>query len=116
MAELMAKGAACSALSSDACPKNSDCEWKASDNKCDLNGAVAMQLMMGGGSGGPMAELMAKGAACSALSSDTCPTNSDCEWKASENKCDLNGAIAMQLMMGGGSGGPMAELMAKGAA
>jgi len=116
MAELMTKGAACNALNIGTCSANSDCEWKAAENKCDLNGAVALQLMMGSGNGGPMAELMTKGAACGVLNSGTCSANSDCEWKADESNCDLNGAIAMQLVMGSGNGGPMAELMTKGAA
>jgi len=116
MAELMTKGAACSALHSDTCSANSDCEWKADENKCDLDGLIAMRLIMGGSSSGPMAELMTKGAACSALRSDTCSANSDCEWKAEENKCDIDGLMAMRLMMNGSIGGPMAELITKSAA
>merc|ERR1719343_1393488 len=116
MAELMAKAATCNALISETCSANSDCEWNSGDSKCDLNETVAMQLMMSDSTGGPMAELMAKDATCNALISETCSANSDCEWKSEDNNCDLSGVVAMQLMMGGNTGGPMAELMAKGAA
>merc|ERR1712025_858073 len=90
----------CSSKSSAAC--SGDCEWKQDQNKCDLNGAVAMQAMMGaaGGANNPMAALAQKAMECSSKASGAC--NGDCEWKQDENKCDLNGAVAMQAMMTAG--------------
>merc|ERR1712039_543849 len=108
MVDLMQKAAECSSKSSGAC--TGDCEWKQDENKCDVNGAIAMQAMMGGGTGGnnPMADLMQKSITCSSKSSGAC--TGDCEWKQDENKCDVNGIIAMQAMMGGGTGNnPMTD-------
>merc|ERR1712087_815177 len=107
LADLMHKGITCNAKTQPTC--DGDCEWKADESKCDLNGIVAMQLMMGGGDNSAMAELMQKGMTCSAKTQPTC--DRDCEWKADENKCDLNGMVAMQLMMGGGENSVMAEMM-----
>merc|ERR1712196_619082 len=109
---LMQKAMECSSKSSAAC--SGDCEWKQDENKCDLNGAVAMQAMTGGtDSNNPMASLMQKAMQCSSKSSAAC--SGDCEWKQDENKCDLNGAVAMQAMMGdaGVANNPVASLMQK---
>merc|ERR1712032_1046573 len=56
---------------------------------------VAMQLMMGGGDNTAMGDLMQKGMMCNAKTEPTC--DGDCEWRADENKCDLNKLLAMQL-------------------
>merc|ERR1719191_2533187 len=97
MAALAQKAMECSSKASDAC--SGDCEWKQDENKCDLNGAVAMQAMMGTavGANNPMAALAQKAMECSSKASDTC--SGDCEWKQDENKCDLNAVVAMQAVM-----------------
>merc|ERR1719160_1295816 len=113
IAALAQKAMQCSSKSSAAC--TGDCEWKQDENKCDLNGIVAMQAMMGaqGGANNPMAALAQKAMECSSKSSGAC--SGDCEWKQDENKCDLSGAVAMQAMMGaaGGADNPMGALMQK---
>merc|ERR1712196_392584 len=94
----MQKAMECSSKSSATC--SGDCEWKQDENKCDLNGAVAMQAMTGGtDSNNPMASLMQKAMQCSSKSSAAC--TGDCEWKQGENKCDLNAAVALQSMTAG---------------
>merc|ERR1711981_621576 len=99
MAGLMQKAMQCSSKSLAAC--SGDCEWKQDENKCDLNGVVAMQAIMSaaGGANNPMAALAQKAVECSSKASGACI--GDCEWKQDENKCDVNGAVAMQAMMGG---------------
>merc|ERR1719428_2257795 len=89
MAALAQKAMECSSKASGACV--GDCEWKQDENKCDLNGAVAMQAMMGaaGGADNPMAALAQKAMECSSKASSAC--TGDCEWKQDENQCDLNG-------------------------
>merc|ERR1712224_886941 len=94
MLALMQKGMECSSKSSAAC--SGDCEWKQDENKCDLNGLVAMQAMMGPLMGGtdssnPIAPLLQKAMECSSKSSAAC--TGDCEWKQGEDKCDLNFAV-----------------------
>merc|ERR1740123_245735 len=124
MMGLMQKAAACGgAKAQQQCSQNQDCEWKADDNgeeKCDLSGAVAIQMMLGGGDNNPMMGLMQKGMACEgAKAQQQCSQNQDCEWKANDNgeeKCDLSGAVAMQIMLGGGDNNPMMGLMQKVAA
>merc|ERR1712232_1100538 len=76
---------------------SSPCKWSDADDKCE----------------NPMTALMQKAMECSSKTSVAC--TGDCEWKQDENKCDLNGAVAMQAMMGaaGGANNPMAGLMQK---
>merc|ERR1712137_555897 len=75
IAAIAKKAAVCGALQGSAtCSGNKDCEWKASDNKCEISGNVAMQLMMGGGASGnnAMTALFSKSQACAVLTSSTC--------------------------------------------
>jgi len=74
------------------------------ENKCDVSGVLAMQLMMGGGDGGPMMEMMTAAGQCNPLPQSSCG-GADCEWKEEENKCDVNGLKMLGLMMGGDDGG-----------
>jgi len=101
MVDVMQKEAMCNAKTQPTC--NGDCEWRVDDDMCDLQFIFAMQLMMadanntamGGGDNNAYAVLIQKTAMCSAKTQPTC--NGDCEWRADENKCDLNEMLAMQL-------------------
>merc|ERR1740121_43402 len=106
----MQQAMACNAKAQPTC--EGDCEWKADENKCDIGGAAAMQLVMGGSGNSAMTRLMQKGLECNAKTQPTC--DGECEWKAEEKKCDISGAATIQLMMGGGENTAMGDLMQKG--
>merc|ERR1712176_1144953 len=58
-----------------------------------------MKLAIGGGSGGLMAEMMAKTAACELLNSDMCSTNSECQWDADDHLCHLSTRSQINMML-----------------
>eukprot|EP00933_Yihiella_yeosuensis_P022743 TRINITY_DN1784_c0_g1_i3.p1 TRINITY_DN1784_c0_g1~~TRINITY_DN1784_c0_g1_i3.p1 ORF type:complete len:175 (-),score=28.01 TRINITY_DN1784_c0_g1_i3:315-791(-) len=103
MAAIMSKAAACSALTSSTCSSNSDCEWKASVNKCDVNSFASVEVMLKPYVNAQVLEtLRSRYKACTGLTSSTdCGAKSDCQWSADDKKCNL--AASVPLSAAGGS-------------